>query len=47
MALETVASNDLAFGLSGAEIVGLGLIAVATYYVGARIFRTLSGEKPH
>ena len=43
--METVAfSEDMVFGLNGPELAVLGVLAVGTYYIGKKVFRTLSGQ---
>lgn len=42
--METPAfSEDIAFGLNGPEILVIGGLALATYYVGKKIFQTING----
>lgn len=36
-------SEDIAFGFNGPELLIIGGIALATYYVGKKVFKTLNG----
>ena len=42
--MEAAASNEVAFGLTGPEIVVGAAVIAGVYYIGRRMFRALSGK---
>ena len=42
--MEAAASNEVAFGLTGPEIVLGAVVLAGVYYIGRRMFRAVTGQ---